>query len=136
MTGLRRNTHYYVRAYATNINGTAYGNQQVFTTLRFSQKDLETTDTIISNIGSSTLEIYPDPAISIVTVAFYLAEKSIITLSIHDICGRNIFQEQLNDQPSGPQKMQFDTSSLKEGIYMVTVTTDKMVSTRKFIKID
>jgi hypothetical protein len=48
----------------------------------------------------------------------------------------NIYQEHLNDQPSGPQKMQLDTSSLKEGLYIVTVTTNKIVSTRKFIKTD
>ncbi len=33
MTGLANNTTYYVRAYATNIAGTAYGNQLSFTTL-------------------------------------------------------------------------------------------------------
>jgi hypothetical protein len=136
ITGLRRHTNYYVRAYATNIHGTAYGNQQVFTTLRSSQNDEETPDPVISNIGRSTLELYPDPAISTLTVSFYLAEKSNINLSIHDICGMNIYQEQLKDQPSGPQKMQLNISSLKEGIYIVTVTTDKMVNTRKFIKID
>jgi hypothetical protein len=136
ITGLRRNTHYYVRAYATNINGTAYGNQQVFTTLRFSQKDEKTSDTIISISSRSTLELYPNPATSMMTVAFYLDEKSNINLSVHDISGMNIYQEQLYDQPSGPQKRQLDTSSLKEGIYVVTVTTDKMVSTRKFVKID
>jgi len=32
ITGLTANTKYYVRAYATNINGTAYGNQQEFIT--------------------------------------------------------------------------------------------------------
>jgi len=32
LTGLTTNTHYYVRAYATNITGTAYGNQVSFTT--------------------------------------------------------------------------------------------------------
>lgn len=32
LTGLTTNTTYYVRAYATNTNGTAYGNQQSFTT--------------------------------------------------------------------------------------------------------
>jgi len=34
LTGLIQNTNYYVRAYATNKNGTAYGNQQSFTTTR------------------------------------------------------------------------------------------------------
>ena len=33
ITGLEENTTYYVRAYATNNSGTAYGNQEVFTTL-------------------------------------------------------------------------------------------------------
>jgi len=32
ITGLTANTTYYVRAYATNISGTSYGNQQSFTT--------------------------------------------------------------------------------------------------------
>jgi hypothetical protein len=104
--------------------------------LRFSQKDEKTSDTIISISSRSTLELYPNPATSMMTVAFYLDEKSNINLSVHDISGMNIYQEQLYDQPSGPQKRQLDTSSLKEGIYVVTVTTDKMVSTRKFVKID
>ncbi len=33
MTGLTDGTNYYVRAYATNSAGTAYGNQQTFTTI-------------------------------------------------------------------------------------------------------
>ncbi|MGV6830629.1 MAG: hypothetical protein ACWA5P_03580 [bacterium] len=33
ITGLSENTQYYVRAYATNSEGTAYGQQQTFTTL-------------------------------------------------------------------------------------------------------
>jgi uncharacterized protein (TIGR02145 family) len=37
ISGLNVNTTYYVRAYATNSLGTAYGNQQTFTTLLFLQ---------------------------------------------------------------------------------------------------
>jgi C1A family cysteine protease len=37
ITGLNPNTHYYVRAYATNSAGTAYGNQQEFTTATWIQ---------------------------------------------------------------------------------------------------
>ena len=36
LTGLTLNTDYYVRAYATNSSGTAYGNQQSFTTTNVS----------------------------------------------------------------------------------------------------
>jgi uncharacterized protein (TIGR02145 family) len=37
MTGLSASSTYYVRAYATNITGTAYGNQQTFTTIATAQ---------------------------------------------------------------------------------------------------
>ena len=33
ITGLSANTTYYVRAYATNLHGTSYGNEESFTTL-------------------------------------------------------------------------------------------------------
>ena len=42
LTGLTTNTTYYVRAYATNANGTAYGNEQSFTTLNSSSSDTVT----------------------------------------------------------------------------------------------
>jgi hypothetical protein len=136
ITGLRTHTRYYVRAYATNSIGTAYGNQQIFTTLRYSVKDDEVIDTTISNVVPSTLEVYPNPSRSTITVAFYLPEKSNINLSVREVNGMTMFQEQLNDQPSGLQNMKVNTSFLKEGMYIVVVITDKMTVTRKFIKID
>jgi len=138
LTGLRSKTRYYVRAYAINSNGTAYGNQQVFTTLRSPRNDELSTDTIplIFTTEPGTLELYPNPARNALTVAFYLPEISDINLSVHDVCGINIFQEKLIDQPSGPQKMQLNTTSLNEGMYIVVVTTNNKVITRKFIKTD
>ena len=51
ITGLTRGTKYHVRAYATNINGTAYGNDIIFTT----KAVLPTiTTTAISGITSSS----------------------------------------------------------------------------------
>ena len=44
LTGLSPNTTYYVRAYATNSVGTAYGNQEVFTTLQTVTLPTVTTD--------------------------------------------------------------------------------------------
>jgi hypothetical protein len=40
ITGLTPNTTYYVKAYATNIIGTAYGNEKVFNTLLSFQNDI------------------------------------------------------------------------------------------------
>jgi len=52
ITGLTANTTYYVRAYATNSSGTAYGNQQTFTTVALVLPTLTTTAT--SSIANTT----------------------------------------------------------------------------------
>lgn len=48
LTGLDPNTKYFVRAYATNIEGTAYGNELSFTTLQGQEPVLTTT--VVTNI--------------------------------------------------------------------------------------
>jgi uncharacterized protein (TIGR02145 family) len=50
LTGLTQNTLYYVRAYATNSTGTAYGNQKTFTTTILPT----VTTTEVTNITTST----------------------------------------------------------------------------------
>jgi hypothetical protein len=52
LTGLTPNTLYYVRAYATNSEGTAYGNEVSFTTSQIVGATLTTTD--VSAITSTT----------------------------------------------------------------------------------
>ena len=142
IAGLKRNTRYYVRAYATNLIGTAYGNQQTFTTLRFSYMDQETTDTVISPekqsipAEQSTLKLYPNPCTNTLTIEFDLSENSNVSLSVYNLNGIKIYNEQLNVQASGAHKMQFNASSLAVGLYIVAITTDKMVIKKNFIKLD
>ena len=52
ITGLTQNTTYYVRAYATNSVGTAYGNQVSFTTLQITFPTVTTSP--VTNITPST----------------------------------------------------------------------------------
>ena len=53
ITGLTAGTTYYVRAYATNSNGTAYGNQVSFTTSATTQLPTLTT-TVVTGITTTT----------------------------------------------------------------------------------
>ena len=128
ITDLKSHTRYYIRAYATNINGTVYGNQRNFMTLRSSPKDDESTD--------STLELYPNPVKSVLTIAFYLTENSNVNLSVYNVNGIKMYNEQFNDQSCGVQKMQLNTSSFIEGLYIVVITTDQMVIKKNFIKLN
>lgn len=50
LTGLIANTTYYVRAYATNSFGTAYGNQQIFTTMNTSLSNCGTVKDVDGNL--------------------------------------------------------------------------------------
>ena len=84
----------------------------------------------------TAIEVYPDPASSKLTVAFTLSEKSTINLSVYDVRGVRMYNEQLKDQPAGPQKMELNISSFQEGMYILRVTTDKMAVTKNFIKED
>ena len=56
ITGLTQNTTYYVRAYATNSNGTNYGTEQSFTTLPTNTIPVVTTTSVtsITSTGAST----------------------------------------------------------------------------------
>lgn len=53
ISGLTSATTYYVRAYATNSEGTSYGEQKMFTTLQYIQLPTVTT-TIVTNVTSTT----------------------------------------------------------------------------------
>ena len=52
ITGLSVNTQYYVKAYATNSDGTSYGDEVTFTTLL----------TDVVSLDLKTVKIYPNPA--------------------------------------------------------------------------
>ncbi len=54
ITGLTPNTKYYVKAYATNANGTGYGSERSFTT---EKKDFELSKTSVSVLGGKSESI-------------------------------------------------------------------------------
>jgi hypothetical protein len=141
LTGLSSHTHYYVRAYATNSVGTAYGNQISFTTQR-SRSDDETFDTTLFTVKSSTidsantLKLYPNPVSSSLTLEFDLPEKSNVDLSVFSVSGIKLYGEQFYDQADGAHKLQVNASSFSVGMYIVVLNTGRTVMTKRFIKID
>ena len=135
ITGLKSHTWYYVRAYAININGISYGNLQTFMTLWLGTTGGDSDDTIHSDLHLITLNLYPNPVRSKLTIEFVLDDISNINLSVYNVSGTKIYNEQLYNQPSGSQMIQLSTSPFVEGLYIVVVTTNETSATSRFIKI-
>jgi hypothetical protein len=135
MTGLKRHTRYYVRAYATNANGTSYGTQRIFTTLRSWADGEVAIDSTVSVLAASTLKLYPNPVVTTLTVEYDLPENSNVDLSVFSLSGVKLYSEQYTGQPSGAHQMHLDASAYPVGMYVVILTTDQSAITKKFIKI-
>ncbi len=117
MTGLLPNTMYYVRAYATNTEGTVYGSQVSFTTLNGTVFDFESS---VTGIGTKTVQQTNSGETLIVnatdynlldattsTTGFALSgSKSVST----DFTGAGGFESSLNFSASGSKA--FDVVSL------------------------
>jgi hypothetical protein len=136
ITSLKSHTWYYVRAYAININGISYGNLQTFMTLWLGTNGGDSDDTIHSDLHLITLNLYPNPVRSKLTIEFVLDDISNINLSVYNVSGTKIYNEQLYNQPSGSQMIQLSTSPFVEGLYIVVVTTNETSATSRFIKIN
>ncbi|MCX6245990.1 MAG: T9SS type A sorting domain-containing protein, partial [Bacteroidetes bacterium] len=137
MTGLKSRTKYYVRAYATNINGTSYGNLQSFTTTRSNSMNDDPGDsTMISDVEPNTLKLYPNPVVSTLTLEYSFSEDSNVTLYVYNLNGTKLYSEQLNDQFAGAHDKKLNVSSFPVGLYIVVLTTDRFALRKNFIKID
>jgi hypothetical protein len=135
LTNLKRRTRYYVRAYATNANGTTYGDQRAFTTFRGWSDGEEAIDTTVALMASITMNVYPNPVVSTTTVEYDLPENSNVSLAVFSLNGVKLYSEQFLGQSQGVHKIQLNASAYATGMYIVTLTTDKSAITKRFIKI-
>ena len=79
--------------------------------------------------GKSTdMNVYPNPASDFITVDASLIQTK-CQLSILNLSGQELIARQITEP-----KTQIDISSLPSGVYFVRLTSDKTVSTGKFIK--
>lgn len=123
VTGLFPNTTYYLRAYATNIAGTAYGNQQTFTTDGVGIADF-------SKLNSITA--YPNPTSSKLLIQLDDTHIRISDIIIYDAMGRKVKELQWQTEN---QIQEIDMSELTTGIYNVRlVDGNNTVSVIKVIK--
>ena len=98
----------------------------------FTYSDLREVD--FTDINFS-FDVYPNPNSNNNINLLINADKGEeFTLSIYDITGRSIYSKQLITQQYGENTFTLDgTSNLAQGIYMINVTSDEEVHSKKLI---
>ena len=81
----------------------------------------------------SDIKLYPNPVADNATVEYNLTEKASITISIYDINGRLLSNEQLGNKV-GNQSERINTSNLTPGMYILQLRAGNDITTSKFIK--
>jgi hypothetical protein len=86
---------------------------------------------VFQDVLTNQISIYPNSTASgdYFYVDFHLSEPKDVSISIHDMAGKII----LNEQLSTIQDYQFKTFLTVTGIYLLTVSTDKVVVAKRII---
>lgn len=118
LTGLQPNTTYYVRAYATNTYGTAYGNQVTIHTP--ASKSM-----LSAQPNNEEWQVYPNPTTGFVT--FNNIEVG-ATIRVYSIEGKLCKTFQINNNENT-----IDLTSFENGIYLLEYSVNDIKQTKKIV---
>ena len=103
-----------------------------------SQEEIETAcDTLsVKELSFSNKSlIYPNPISSASVFEYFLQQSSPVILQILDLSGQVIRILYEEEQQQGEQRIAFDGSKLKPGIYFCVLKTNEGIQTKKIIKL-
>lgn len=113
MTGLKPETHYYYRAYATNLGGTVYGHQEEILTLH--------------------ARIFPNPFIEWLNVEFYNESREPIYIVLTNSRGSIVKRRKVESE--GDVSKQLNVAHLSGGIYTLSIESQFEFPTWQLLKL-
>ncbi len=103
----------------------------VFVSSVFAQKtNTSGTGFPIENLSFSITKIYPNPVKDLVTVELQSVEAAPIQASLINILGTEVKKWEIGEVQKGDQKLKFDLSFLKTGIYFLKISNSGKVVTQ------
>jgi len=125
----------------TNTNGDATydhftfivtdGDGSLFGTPRFNIViDEDAVVSVDEELLSNNVILYPNPASSKMTVSFQKALDSDAVLSVNDMQGRLVMEQQMSQID---QQLRFDLAGFADGVYFLTVRTEAGVFAKRFV---
>ena len=76
------------------------------------------------------MEIHRPPS---TTIKFELPKHSEVRLSVHDICGREVFVLVNERRDAGVHEVRFDGSNLASGVYVYRLQAGDFVQSKKLV---
>ncbi len=76
---------------------------------------------------SSDVHVWPNPIHSSATIEYTLPESGNVTLTLHDVTGREVESIEEGPQPAGDHQISFDGSREANGVYMYELTSGPAV---------
>lgn len=85
------------------------------------------------NNGKETITLFPNPSSGIVNFSFNSETKTISTVSVLDITGKQVYSNKINLK-EGVNQQELNLTSLQNGMYFVVIQSDNAKSYGKFVK--
>jgi hypothetical protein len=84
-------------------------------------------------IDAVTFSFYPNPASENITLNYSLAESSKVSYTIFDLTGKQVQTDSANRFP-GAQQQIIDVNNLQAGTYLLSLSTNGKVISKRFVK--
>ncbi|MBO9700436.1 MAG: T9SS type A sorting domain-containing protein [Sporocytophaga sp.] len=123
LSNLNGRTLYFVRAFATNIAGTSYGNQVYFET---------PLPTDLKNMVENKVSIYPNPTSKSVSISLQPLVFSEVILKIINVNGEEVYSRKIFNQANGINE-ELDLTGIVSGVYFIRIISDNNSTTEKLI---
>jgi hypothetical protein len=76
---------------------------------------------------------YPNPFNPVTTIAFSLAERSLVKLAVYDLTGREVARLLNEERDAGNHAVTFDAGTLPTGVYFYQLQAGSFAAVRKLI---
>ena len=127
ISGLNPNTLYYIKAYATNSVGTAYGEEKSFATLN-AEPENQITGLFPDGYKEYKITIYPNPVIDQITIEMLGTEFGF--LEIISFSGAKVIEYKILEPI-----INLDVSCLDKGFYIIYLRSKRNFYAARFLKI-
>ncbi|MEN0051224.1 MAG: T9SS type A sorting domain-containing protein, partial [Bacteroidota bacterium] len=93
----------------------------------------ERSEEIDANKTALQVVVFPNPFNSITNIQFYLATAGDVVLTITDMNGKVVHQQQYLDLQSGEYQHQFEASQMPDGMYFLHIRTAQQQMVKQLI---